>query len=68
MDIPMIGGLILCPLCRQPVTVLTSSTPQPLRTAYCANVRCRNYQRPQEKSLYISVTQPSPLGPGAPLT
>ena len=62
MDIPVITGVILCPLCRTPRVVNRSYAAQPLRTIQCTNIRCKNYQLPQEVSLY---TAPRAQGPSA---
>jgi uncharacterized CHY-type Zn-finger protein len=62
IDIPVVSGVILCPLCREAMTVVRSYVTM-LRTARCMNLRCRNHYLDQELSLY---TAPPPQPGGLP--
>lgn len=54
MDWPMVGGVILCPMCREILEVTQTSGTQ-FRQAVCVNPRCRTYTRPRETSFSTQV-------------
>jgi hypothetical protein len=64
MDTPVLGGVILCPLCRFPLVIQPGFPATPLRSARCSNSRCPNYRLAQELSLYSH--RPMPFTPRTP--
>jgi hypothetical protein len=70
MDIPVVGGVILCPLCRQLMTALRTYPNSPLRTIHCSNPKCRSQLMTgpvhQELSHYNMAMPPLTLPRGRP--